>query len=163
MRSYFDPNTGECLYCHASGVCPDCRGDGEILGNDCRACDGLGDCPVCKGDGEREMPEFVELPEYDRHQRRHNHRPGRNRIALEVFNPKIDSYHGHCINAILLCGLPQRHTRQLISQIPTEVSYDQYMAVDGLVYSGQRISVIRDQLTRIFPPWWKRQIMKMFQ
>jgi len=187
MKSYFDPNTGECLYCHGSGYCPHCDGDGEVLDRECQFCNGLGDCPVCKGDGEREMPELVDV-DYDWPSNNRRHRPRRRisyrerrtfddnypcpiprseyaasqRQALDILFPDVKNFNGHCRSAIARCGFSQAETQRLIKLLPGEISYDQYIAVQGLADSHHGFDVVNDQLLKIFYPWWRRMLIGFF-
>ena len=179
MKSYFDPNTGECLFCHGSGECPYCDGDGEILDDECSICSGYGECPVCKGAGERELPETVDIHDFrssrPRRPRRRHHtmedtntgdafpqKPiPRQRLAVDILTPDVSNYRGHCIAAISAVRIPQNDAHQLIRLLPDVVSYDQFIAIEGLVHSNHRYHLIREQVIKLFYPWWKRPFIDL--
>ncbi|MEZ4863383.1 MAG: hypothetical protein R3C14_18845 [Caldilineaceae bacterium] len=176
MKTYFDPETGECLYCHGSGECPYCDGDGEIGEEECTACSGYGECPICKGNGERELPETFDVPfrqnvrlnpkhtEYlsDIFSTNYRNRNSRHRVALELLNSQEGNYRGHCVAAISDSEISPNKIRQLIRMLPGYVSYDDYIAVEGLVYSDHHYDLIRNEIGKLFYPWWRQLFLEIF-
>ena len=177
MKTYFNPDTGECLYCHGDGECPYCAGEGEILGKECAACSGFGECPVCNGDGERELPETVDVPrrrsatrnrrsvgyQFDEFEINYHNRNSRQRVAVELLNPQVDNYRGHCVAAISDNDIPQNAIQQLIRILPQKISYDEYIAVEGLVRSNHQYQLIRSEMEKLFYPWWRRLVFGFFR
>jgi hypothetical protein len=50
----------------------------------------------------------------------------------------------------------------LIRMLPEDVSYDNYIAIEGLVYSNHRFHVVRDEMGKLFYPWWRRILLELF-
>ncbi len=71
-------------------------------------------------------------------------------MQLEIFAPTINDYRGQCIAAIAHSPLPPSYKIRLVRQLPSNLNYDQYMGVAGLVRSGHHPTDIYRMYNRIF-------------
>lgn len=124
------------------------------------------------------MPEVVDLPERCYEARRRRMAPNfddgeglpslvyrnfgqQRRITVDIHQPQIDNYRSLSVASISGSGLPQPYVLELIGLLPEKVSYSQYVELEGWVSSPYQYPLVRQQVQRLFYPWWQLWLMNV--